>query len=56
MVATIGRSPPRAFQHVGDDFFRAAVAIDVGRIDEGHAGIERGIQRRTPVRLADIAP
>ncbi|EGE55689.1 hypothetical protein RHECNPAF_8900105 [Rhizobium etli CNPAF512] len=43
-------------QHVGNDFFRAAVAIDVGCIDEGHAGIERGTQRRASVGLADIAP
>ncbi|MGZ2429882.1 hypothetical protein ACVI1T_001781 [Rhizobium redzepovicii] len=43
-------------EHVGDDLFRAAVAIYVGCIDEGHAGIECGIQRRASIRFADIAP
>jgi len=45
-----------ASKNVRDDLFRPAIAVDVGGIDEGHAGIERGIQRVAAVRFAHIAP
>jgi hypothetical protein len=34
----------------------AAIAVDVRRIDEGDAAIERGVERALAVFLADIAP
>ena len=40
----------------GDDLFRAAVAIDIGGIDEGDAGIERGVEGSLAVGLADLTP
>ncbi len=43
-------------QDIGNDLFRAAIAIDVGGVDEGHAGIEGGVQRCAAIGLADIAP
>ena len=50
----VGGSP--RLQDLGDDPLRAAVAIDVGRVDEGDAGVERGVERRDRVALLDLAP
>ena len=50
---------PRAaarLQHAADDLLRAPAAINVSRVDEGHAGVERRVQRRDRVALGDIAP
>ena len=49
-------APARRFQDLGDDPFRAAVAIDVGGVDEGDAGVERGVERRDRVAFLDLAP
>ncbi|MNT82450.1 hypothetical protein D3C72_2221800 [compost metagenome] len=43
-------------QHLGDDALRAPVAIDVGRVDEGHAGVERGVEGRAAVRFGNLTP
>jgi hypothetical protein len=43
-------------QHCRDDLFGPAIAIDVGRINEGDAGIKCGIECTLAVCLADIAP
>jgi len=51
-----GPNAAARLQDVGDDALRAPVAIDVGRVDEGHAGVERGIERRPAVRFGNLAP
>ena len=54
-----GDERPRAaarLQHLADDRLRAAAAIDVGGVDEGDAGVERGVQRRLRVGLARPSP
>ena len=43
-------------QHLGDDLLRPAVAIDVSRIDEGHAGIESRVECCPAVGLGNFAP
>ncbi|MNL54275.1 hypothetical protein D3C87_1775960 [compost metagenome] len=43
-------------KHGGNDLFGASVTIDVGRVDEGDAAVERRIQRALAVRFADVAP
>ena len=44
------------FQHLGDDLLRTTVAIDVRRIDKGHARIECRVERRAAVGLRHFAP
>ncbi len=43
-------------QGLGDQPFRAAVAIDVRGVDEGHASVERGVQRGERLAFLDLAP
>ena len=43
-------------QHPGDQLLGTAVAIDVGGVDEGDAGIERGVQGGHRLVVIDLAP
>ena len=43
-------------QQAPDEPLRAAVAVDVGGVEERHAGVGRGVQRRHRGVLVDLAP
>ena len=43
-------------EHAADQALAAAVAVDVGGVDERDAGLERGLNRLDAVALADVAP
>ena len=47
---------PALLEHLANDPLRAAVAIDVGRIDEIDPGVERSVQRLARIRVGDVAP
>jgi hypothetical protein len=40
----------------GDQLLRAAVAVDVGGVDEGDAGVQSGVQRGNRLVVIDLAP
>ena len=48
--------PSRSRQQAPDEPLRAAVAVDVGGVEERHAGVGRGVQRRHRGVLVDLAP
>jgi len=43
-------------QEAPDERLAAAVAVDVGRVEEGHAGVHRGVQDGEGVALVDLTP
>lgn len=45
-----------ALQVAADQLLAAAVAVDVGGVEEGDTGLDRGIQHRQGVLLPDVAP
>ena len=44
------------FQDVCNNLLRAAIAIDIGCIDERHTGIERSIEGCTTIAFRNFAP
>ena len=55
-VATNGRRVAEPRDDAPDDPLAASVAVDVGRVDEGDALGERGLERRRRVGLGHVAP
>ena len=43
-------------EELADELLAAAVAVHVGGVDERHAGVDRRLQGRERVVLADLAP
>ena len=43
-------------QQPADESLAAAVAVDIGRVEERHAGVDRRVQNAHRVVLADVAP
>ena len=56
MVATDELAVVVLAEVAADQLLAAAVAVDVGRVEEGDAGLDGAVQHRERVTLVDLAP
>jgi len=52
----VGRLAPERPAERADDALAAPVAVDVGGVDEGDAGLDRGAEGRKRLVLVDLTP
>ena len=55
-MATVTPCSGRAAQEAADQLLAAPVAVDVGGVDQGDAGVDRRAQHGERIVLADSAP